>query len=118
MAILSLVTILLAPLGCGSDSDKPASTGTATSKPASVEPKSGGGLQKYGPAAGSDYKPKVGRPGGQMVMATFGGGLKSFNPITAGETSSTDYTGRIFDSLLTTDLWTREPKPWIAESWE
>lgn len=77
-----------------------------------------GGVVKYGPASPEDYKPKIGRFGGQMVLASFGEGLKSFNPITAGETSTTDYTRRIFDTLLDSDAWTRDIKPWIAESWE
>lgn len=77
-----------------------------------------GQVVKYGPAAQADYQPTIGRHGGQIVLASFGEGLKSFNPITAGETSTTDYTGRIFDGLLYFDPWTREPAPWVAESWE
>jgi peptide/nickel transport system substrate-binding protein len=78
----------------------------------------GAEVTKYGPASKESYEPKVGRYGGQLVWPSFGEGLKSFNPVTAGETSSTDYTRRIFDGLLFMDYWTGEMKPWIAESWE
>lgn len=77
-----------------------------------------GDVVKYGAATKESYQPKVGRYGGKYVLCSFGEGLKSFNPITAGETSTTDYTQRIFEPLAKEDPWTREVKPWLAESWE
>jgi len=79
---------------------------------------SGSKVVKYGAAPKESYAPKIGRYGGQLVWPSFGEGLKTFNPVTAGETSTTDYTARIFDGLLFTDPWTNEVKPWLAESWK
>jgi len=86
-------------------------------KPAS-EPAAVQSVPKYGPVPAGAYKPKIGRYGGQLVWPSFGEGLKTFNPVTAGETSTTDYTSRIFEGLLFMDPWTGEMKPWLAESWE
>jgi peptide/nickel transport system substrate-binding protein len=91
-------------VGCGEG-------GTSSTQPA-------GEVVKYGPAPQDSYHPKIGRRGGRFVMSSFGEGLKSFNPITAGETSTTDYTARIFEALVFEDPWTREVKPAVAESWE
>ncbi len=77
-----------------------------------------GEVTKFGPAPKDSYHPKIGRRGGRIVISSFGEGLKSFNPITAGETSTTDYTSRIYESLLFEDPWTREVRPSVAESWE
>ena len=62
------------------------------------------------------YKPVVGKYGGQLVRDSLGE-PKSFNPITAGETSSSDYTGRIFAGLTDVDPWTSQAIPSLAESW-
>ncbi len=75
-------------------------------------------VPRHGAVEADAYKPQIGRHGGQFVMASFGEGLKTFNPVTAGETSTTDYTARIFEGLLFMDPWTGEMKPWLAESWE
>jgi len=80
--------------------------------------KEGAPVHRYGPVEADAYQPEIGRHGGQFVMASFGEGLKTFNPVTAGETSTTDYTARIFDGLLFMDPWTGEMKSWLAESWE
>lgn len=85
--------------------------GRSTSQPV-------GDVVKHGPVPREAYQPKVGRHGGRLVTASFGEGLKSFNPVTAGETSTTDYTTRIFEPLLFEDPWTLEVQPQIAESWE
>lgn len=93
----------LLPAGCGNESGR-------------QPPEEG--IVKYGPVSRESYKPKIGRHGGQIVQASFGEGVKSFNPITAGETSTTDYTTRIFEGLGWSDPWTREVRPWLARSWE
>ncbi len=66
-----------------------------------------------------DYKKNkvIGKRGGTLVLATFGQGPKSFNPVTSGETSTTDYTGHIFEGLTTMNAWTYAPEPLLAESW-
>lgn len=63
----------------------------------------------------ADYKPVVGRYGGRIVRDVLGE-PKSFNPITAGETSTTDYTDRMFEGLTRTDAFTGEIVPLLAES--
>lgn len=75
-------------------------------------------VKKYSYPSKDEYKPEIGRYGGQFVIASFGEGVKTFNPITAGETSTTDYTSKIFDALLFSDPWTQEIGPNLAESWE
>lgn len=62
-------------------------------------------------------KYEVGKYGGRIVRDTLGE-PKSFNPITAGETSTTDYTARIFQGLTDEDFWTGEIIPVLADSWE
>ncbi|MBI4580383.1 MAG: ABC transporter substrate-binding protein [Planctomycetes bacterium] len=100
-----LIVVLTAGLaGCGKES--------GTTQPA------GGEVVKYGPAPKESYHPKIGRRGGRFVISSFGEGLKSFNPITASETSTTDYTARIYEPLVKEDPWTRDIRPWLAESWE
>src|SRR6266704_6968296 len=63
------------------------------------------------------YKPVVGKRGGRFVQDSLGE-PKSFNPITSGETSTSDYTDVIFQGLTDLDPWTGEVRPMLAESWE
>lgn len=63
------------------------------------------------------YKPVVGTYGGRIVRDMLGE-PKSFNPVTAGETSTTDFTNRIFEALTTLDPFTGEYVPQLAESWK
>jgi peptide/nickel transport system substrate-binding protein len=64
----------------------------------------------------ADYKPVIGKFGGRMVQSTLGP-PKSFNPITAGETSTTEYTGFIFLGLTRTNAWDSRVEPELALSW-
>src|SRR6266850_6383656 len=88
----------------------------------------GGQAQPVGPAfkvpqvgqpyfTKDQYKPIVGKYGGKIVRATLGE-PKSFNPIVASETSTTDFTQRIFQGLTDEDVFTGNIKPMLAESWE
>jgi len=69
------------------------------------------------PVAEADYKPVVGKSGGRVVRDALGE-PKSFNPITAGETSTTEFTARIFQTLLDQNPFTGEVRPLLAESFE
>src|SRR5688572_10941388 len=76
--------------------------------------KKGGGQAQTQPAAESNtipipkiglpyvtkenYKPLIGKYGGRIVRSTIGE-PKSFNPITSGESSTTEYTMFIFQGL-------------------
>ncbi|MBU6398707.1 MAG: ABC transporter substrate-binding protein [Verrucomicrobia bacterium] len=57
-----------------------------------------------------------GRPGGRLVIATFGE-PKTFNPVTANESSSVDIIRFLFASLVNIDVPTQEYLPALAESW-
>ena len=62
------------------------------------------------------YTPAIGRYGGRIVEAEISE-PNSFNPITAGETSTTMYTDLIFPGLTRTDPWTYEVLPELATEW-
>jgi peptide/nickel transport system substrate-binding protein len=62
------------------------------------------------------YKPVVGKYGGRLVRSHISE-PKSFNPIVASETSTTDYTSRMFEGLTSANMFTGETEPMLAESW-
>jgi len=62
------------------------------------------------------YDITPGQPGGRLVMASFAE-PKTFNPITANESSSTDILVFLFAGLVGTDLQTFKQIPALAESW-
>jgi peptide/nickel transport system substrate-binding protein len=62
------------------------------------------------------YNITPGEVGGRLVMATFAE-PKTFNPITANESSSIDILTMIFAGLVGTDLETFKQIPGLAESW-
>jgi peptide/nickel transport system substrate-binding protein len=55
--------------------------------------------------------------GGRCVISTFSD-PKTFNPITANESSSTDIITKMFAGLLSLDVPKQEILPGLAESWE
>jgi peptide/nickel transport system substrate-binding protein len=57
-----------------------------------------------------------GQYGGRLVIAT-PGDPKTFNPVTANETTSTDIIRYLFGSLTGLDMMSQEVLPSIAESW-
>lgn len=61
-------------------------------------------------------KCEPGVPGGRLVIAQLGD-PKTFNPITANETSSTDILLRMFAGLVAVDVPTQGIVPGLAESW-
>lgn len=63
------------------------------------------------------YKPVVGAYGGRLVRDQLGE-PKSFNPVVASETSTSDYTQRIFEGLTRTSAFNGAVEPGLAESWE
>lgn len=75
-----------------------------------------GGSVTRSAAAPEDYRPEPGVYGGRLVLATISD-PKSFNPITSGETTTSDYTVHIFLGLTTTNPWTYEVEPELAVSW-
>jgi peptide/nickel transport system substrate-binding protein len=57
-----------------------------------------------------------GIPGGRLVISELGD-PKTFNPITAGESSSTDITRFLFRGLLNFDAVSQDLLPGLAQSW-
>ncbi|MDB6016156.1 MAG: extracellular solute-binding protein family 5 [Pedosphaera sp.] len=57
-----------------------------------------------------------GESGGRLIIASFAD-PKTFNPITANETSSTDIISRLFSGLTGFDAPTQKVYPGLAESW-
>ncbi len=96
---LGFVAALL--VGCGKKDSAPVG-GTAQSTPLPEPPY----VSKCEP----------GVPGGRLVIAQLGD-PKTFNPITANETSSTDVLLRMFAGLTAVDVPTQTFYPALAESW-
>jgi peptide/nickel transport system substrate-binding protein len=88
-------------------------------KQAGVEVPTGSGVPQVGlpHATKEQYKPVVGKYGGRIVQGQMGE-PKSFNPIVMSETSTSDYTMRMFEGLTRLNMFTGEVEPGIAESWE
>ena len=92
--------------GCGGKSD--------TEVPQDNTPPKSAAPKLVSPA---EYKPKVGRPGGNLILSSIAN-PKSFNPIIAQETSTTAITGYIFEGLTRVSGITNDVEPNLAESWE
>ena len=106
-----------APSGSTASSTQPATTTASASETGSL------GIPPNAPKVGirpgtfADYKPVVGKYGGRIVRDTLSE-PKSFNSITVGETSTSEYTGRMFEGLTKTNVFTGEAGSYIAEKWE
>jgi peptide/nickel transport system substrate-binding protein len=116
-AILAAVVVVAAAAIVGCDAGD---TGTNA---AAAKPTTNAATQPAVPQVGREamtkaqYQPTVGRYGGRIVRDALGE-PKSFNPITAAETSTTDYTARMFEGLTREDPFTGDIIPLIAERWE
>lgn len=93
------VTVLLA--GCGG-------------KPAVAPQKSAADYPLPEPPLVAECAPGI--PGGRLVVGTFGD-PKTFNPITANESSSEEIYRHLFAALLGFDWTTQQVTPGLAESW-
>jgi len=83
----------------------------ALGRPASGQPRTSG------PPDPKRVECTAGRYGGRLVLGTRNA-PKTFNGITANETSSTDVTNRLFDQLVYFDNQTQRTEPGLARSWE
>jgi peptide/nickel transport system substrate-binding protein len=68
------------------------------------------------PDTEKSLSPQIGLPGGTLTLATISD-PKSFNPIVAKETSTTEITGLIFEGLTRLNGVTLEVQPHLARSW-
>lgn len=62
------------------------------------------------------YQPVIGTYGGRLVRPSLGP-PKSFNPITSGEMSTTEFTTYMYSGLTGMDAWTFQTIPSLAVSW-
>lgn len=60
---------------------------------------------------------EIGKPGGRIILASLGD-AKTFNPITANETSSTDIIMHIYEGLIGYHPEKKTVIPGLASSWE
>ncbi|RKX75897.1 MAG: hypothetical protein DRP87_13420 [Spirochaetes bacterium] len=60
---------------------------------------------------------EIGKPGGLFVLAQLSD-PKSFNPVVAKETSTTDVTDLVWDNIIDRNQLTLEWEPRMAEKWE
>ena len=104
-ALVPMLLLLLTACDKKSDPVTPGPPATQTRQPASPPPE-GALIAKCEP----------GIPGGRLVIAT-SGDPKTFNPITANESSSEDIIRFLFASLVNMDWITQEIEPGLAESW-
>ncbi|MBP7088218.1 MAG: ABC transporter substrate-binding protein [Candidatus Omnitrophica bacterium] len=65
----------------------------------------------------TDYKIECGKSGQRLILSTVSD-PKSFNPIVAQETSTTQITSYLFEGLTKVDPLTLEVLPNLAEKWE
>ncbi len=68
-------------------------------------------------AAVTEYKPEIGKRGGQRLIASMSL-PKTFNYYLAAETSSTDVLGQMYLGLVSENAVTKQTEPSLAESWE
>jgi peptide/nickel transport system substrate-binding protein len=117
ITLLALATLSLAVVsGCDRDKGKPKPQdgGAAATQASAGEvavPRVG---KPY--FTKETYKPVIGKRGGRIIRDTIGE-PKSFNPVTSGESSTTEYAMFIFDGLTKLNPFTFEIDPLIAESW-
>jgi peptide/nickel transport system substrate-binding protein len=64
-----------------------------------------------------EFVPKIGKNGGEMIISSISD-PKSFNPITSGESSTSEFTQYIFEGLVKVNGATLRPEPNLAESLE
>ncbi len=121
-SVVLLGAALMLGMGCRKKNDGV----TAQNPGATTQPAATPGVEQAGvkspnvgikPLSADQYKPVTGTYGGSIIEDTLGE-PKSFNPITAGETSTTEFTDIMFQGLTDLDPFTGDVRPLIAEKWE
>src|SRR5688572_22382692 len=103
LLILALLAAALSP-GCDREKNKNQSTPSQQDSGSAAGSAAGSSIPKVGVPffTKETYKPVIGTRGGRIVRDT-PGEPKSFNPITSGESSTTEYTMFIFEGLTGLD---------------
>ncbi len=99
--LLSIISLLI--LCCGCNKESSISPRTASDKKVSQEL--------------DQYIPEIGKRGGTLTLSTVSD-PKSFNPVVAKETSTTEITNLIFEGLTRMDGVNLEVKPNLSRSWD
>ena len=94
--------------GCGKNNDQPGASNQSAASQTSTN------IPLPDPPLIAPCEPGI--PGGRLVVATFGD-PKTFNPITANESSSQDIYRFLFTSLVNFDWPSQEATPGLAQSW-
>ena len=63
------------------------------------------------------FVPRIGKPGGAIVLSTFSD-PKSFNPIISTEMTTAEFTSYIYEGLVRSNGVTLLPEPNLAASWD
>ena len=63
------------------------------------------------------FVPSLGKSGGEIILSSFTD-PKSFNPITSTETSTSEFTGYLYEGLIRVNPVTQRPEPGLAQSWD
>jgi peptide/nickel transport system substrate-binding protein len=98
---------LLLISGCGTSNRQPAASSADST---GVDYQS---IQKKA----ETFVPVIGKRGGEMILSTFSD-PKSFNPITATETSTSEFTSYMYEGLVKINGVTTLPEPNLAQSWD
>ncbi len=104
--------LLVLAAGCGKGSSKD----SQNTKEVAVSSGSESSYEEIQTKAES-FVPSIGTAGGEIVLASISD-PKSFNPITSTETSTSEFTGLMYEGLVTTNGVTLEMEPNLAERWE
>lgn len=106
---LLVTSVMVLAIGCGG-SDKSKSTAEKKQLPSGVDYDS---LQKKA----IEFVPKIGKSGGELIISSISD-PKSFNPITSGESSTSEFTAYMFEGLIKVNGATLRPEPNLAQSWD
>jgi peptide/nickel transport system substrate-binding protein len=126
VALVLLALVVPMALFAGPKAEGPAATTAEPAKAAAGQPDSkeakeaaaGIATARFPGIVEIDYAQlEIGKPGGQIVVGALGD-PKSFNLITAAETSSTDILGRVYEGVVDRNPLTLEWEPRLAEKWE
>ncbi|HUI92066.1 MAG TPA: ABC transporter substrate-binding protein [Chitinivibrionales bacterium] len=63
------------------------------------------------------FVPAIGKTGGEIILSSFSD-PKSFNPITSIETTTSEFTGYLYEGLIHINTVTLRPEPGLAQSWD